>query len=41
MKKKEINYVRNKLAVLKNLDNKYLKNSLLKIKETNFKNKEE
>ena len=40
-KAKDITYVRNKLAVLKNLENKYLEDSLLKIKETNSKNKEE
>lgn len=38
-KSKDITYVRNKLAVLKNLENKYLEDSLLKLKETNAEKK--
>ncbi len=40
-KAKDITYVKNKLAILKNLENKYLEDSLLKIKESNLERKDD
>ena len=38
-KTKDITFVRNKLAELKNLEDKYLEDSLVKLKEKSLKNK--